>query len=134
MALCLVYWLEFFWGQVAINLFATVLMVILLQWSKPLATDFANNMETFNEVITLLVLYLLMCFSDFIVDPVVRDKCGKVYIAILIFYALVHIVLLFQDVCSKLVYKLRKIYYAKRNKGILAKRATKKAMYQEAHN
>ena len=134
MALCLVYWIEFFWGQVAINLFATVLMVILLQWSKPLATDFANNMETFNEVITLLVLYLLMCFSDFIVDPVVRDKCGKVYIAILIFYALVHIVLLFQDVCSKLVYKLRKIYYAKRNKGILAKRATKKAMYQEAHN
>ena len=95
MALCLVYWIEFFWGQVAINLFATVLMVILLQWSKPLATDFANNMETFNEVITLLVLYLLMCFSDFIVDPVVRDKCGKVYIAILIFYALVHIVLLF---------------------------------------
>ena len=133
MALCLVYWLEFFWGQVAINLFATVLMVILLQWSKPLATDFANNMETFNEVITLLVLYLLMCFSDFIVDPVVRDKCGKVYIAILIFYALVHIVLLFQDVCSKLVYKLRKVYYAKRNKGILAKRATKKAMYHEAH-
>ena len=65
-------------------------------------------METFNEVITLLVLYLLMCFSDFVYDPTMRNECGKAFIAIVILYALVHLTLLFKDVIAKLILSCRK--------------------------
>ena len=77
---CLVFWLEFFWGQVAIQLMISVCMMIFLQWARPLDSAFANNIETFNEVVTLLVIYLLMCFSDFVISPETRNDCGKVFI------------------------------------------------------
>ena len=78
-------------------------------------------METFNEVITLNTLYLMMCFSDFIPDPVIRAQCGKVYIALIILYALVHFYFLFADVFSKILRSIRKLYYKKRNQKLLAK-------------
>ena len=36
MCLCLVFWIEFFWGQIAVQVMATVFVIILLQWSRPL--------------------------------------------------------------------------------------------------
>ena len=117
MCLCLVFWIEFFWGQIAVQIMATVFVIILLQWSRPLESNFATNMETFNEVITLLVIYLLMCFSDFVGDPTMRNECGKAFIAIVIFYALVHITLLFKDVIAKLILSCRKCFLrCKKNK------------------
>ena len=93
--ICLVFWIEFLWGQVFFQFMISVLMIIFLQWFRPLESDFATNMETFNEICTLLVLYLLMCLSDFVPDPTVRSECGKVYIALIIFYVLVHFYILF---------------------------------------
>ena len=117
MCLCLVFWIEFFWGQIAVQIMATVFVIILLQWSRPLESNFATNMETFNEVITLLVIYLLMCFSDFVGDPTMRNECGKAFIAIVIFYALVHITFLFKDVIAKLILSCRKCFLrCKKNK------------------
>ena len=76
-------------------------MIIFLQWHRPLESNFITNIETFNEVITLNTLYLMMCFSDFIPDPVIRAQCGKAYIALIIFYALVHFYFLFSDAFKK---------------------------------
>ena len=86
-------------------------MIILLQWSNLLESKLAKNMETFNEVITLLTLYLLMCFCDFVGDAETRAECGKGFIAVLIFYASVHMYLLFGDVFGKIRHKIRKKYY-----------------------
>ena len=44
-------------------------MIICLQAAKPLNSDFANNMATFNEVFTLIFLYMLLCFTDWVTDP-----------------------------------------------------------------
>ena len=54
-------------------------MSIYLQWFRPLESDFANNIETFNEVTTLVLTYFLFCFSDFVPDPETRGALGIQY-------------------------------------------------------
>ena len=84
-------------------------------------SNFANNMELFNEVITLFVLYLLMCFSDFVADPETRNECGKALIALCCCYALVHILFLIINTVLQIRHLIRSKYYARRNKKILLK-------------
>ena len=73
------------------------MMIIFLQWYRPLKTNFANNMETFNEVGNLFTLYLLMSFSDFVPDAETRNKIGLFFIVYLSFFALVHICILIKN-------------------------------------
>jgi len=68
LAFVCVFWIEFFWGQVAIQLMTSVFVIILLHWAHPMESTFDTNIETFNEIITLITLYLVMCFSDFVCD------------------------------------------------------------------
>ena len=96
--LVLVFWVDVFWPQVAIQLMASTCIIILLQWNRTLTSNFATNMETFNEVISLIILYILLCFSDWVPDPETRNDCGKVFIAVVGFYLLVHIYQLLADV------------------------------------
>ena len=132
-AFCLtvVFWLEFLWGQVAIQLMTSVFMVIYLQWSRPLDSRFANNMETFNEVISLFTLYLLMCFSDFISDPMIRSLCGKAFIAVVCLYAAVHIFLLFHGVYQQIRFLCKKCYMKCFGKKLLAKAIQKRKEEKE---
>ena len=51
-------------------------LIIFIGWHRPLDSRFANNMELFNEVTTLGSLYLVMCFTNFVWDPVTRSICG----------------------------------------------------------
>ena len=73
-------------------------MIMLLQWHRPLESRFANWLETFNEVMTLLVLYTVMCFSDYVTDPELRNWLGFAFIAFVCFQALVHMAIMFYDV------------------------------------
>ena len=109
----------------------TVLMIIFLQWTKPLESEFATNMETFNEFVSLMILYLLMCFSDFVGDPMIRNDCGKAFVAVFIFYVAVHMSILFYDMFGKLYQKARRIYYNRRNKKFMTKLEAKRAKYQQ---
>ncbi len=85
-------------------------MVIILKWFEPLESKFANNIETFNEVISTFILYLLMCFSDFVNDPVMRNQLGKVFIAIACLYAAVHFFFLFIDLFYKIKLNLLRCF------------------------
>ena len=122
MCVCLIFWKEFFWGQVAIQLLTSAGLIILVGWYRPLESNFANNMEMFNEVITLFILYLMMCFSDFVLDPETRSFCGFGFIAVICLYAFTHILFLIINVCLQIRHTIRSKYYARRNKKILARR------------
>ena len=50
----------------------------------------------------MFTLYLLMCFSDFISEPMIRSLCGKAFIAVICLYAAVHIFLLFYGVFEQI--------------------------------
>ena len=50
--------------------------------------------EAFNEITTLFLIYLLMCFSDFISDPELRNKLGYVYIGVIFTNISAHLLVL----------------------------------------
>ena len=86
-------------------------LIILVGWYRPFESAFANNMEIFSEVISLWVLYLMMCFSDFVADPETRSSCGVAFMAIVGLYAGVHIFFLLANVYAKIRHLVRKKYY-----------------------
>ena len=67
-------------------------MIIILQWFNPLNSRLEVNMETFNEYTTLVIIILLMCMTDFVLDVNTRHSLGKVYIAVICVFGLVHII------------------------------------------
>ena len=46
----------------------STLLMIFLQWFKPLHPHDTNHLQTFNECMTLLVLYHYLFFSDYVSD------------------------------------------------------------------
>ena len=126
MCLCLVFWKDFFWGQMAIQVGTSVALVILLGWYRPLESLFSNVIEVFNEVITLMILYLMMCFSDFVGDPKTRSHCGVAFIVIILFFVSVHILILTIGVYKQVRHLIRSKYYARRNLKLLKNRLEEK--------
>mmetsp|Transcript_20920 Transcript_20920/g.28177 ORF Transcript_20920/g.28177 Transcript_20920/m.28177 type:complete len:315 (-) Transcript_20920:320-1264(-) len=110
LCLTLVYWQKFFWGQLLIQYICSLFLIIFVQWVKPLDNRHANNMATFDECATILVLYMLMYFSDFLPDPVVRNDFGIAYIVIVVVYAGVHMAFLYYDSGRSLFLRLRHAY------------------------
>ena len=65
-ALTIVFWYQFFWAQIALQFLMTTIMIIFLQWVRPFKSKKATWMETMNEVSTMVSLYFMLGFSDFI--------------------------------------------------------------------
>ena len=65
-----------------------------MQYFKPLSSGFSKNIETFNEVVNLIFLYLLMCFTDFLLDVEVAHGLGFVFIFTFSLVILVHVIIL----------------------------------------
>lgn len=93
----IIYWVDFLWGQIALQLLSTILMTVYLLEFRPLSTPFANRMELMNEVTTLFLTYGLMCFTKFLPDPEMRNKGGFLYIGILAGNILIHLVLMVRE-------------------------------------
>ena len=107
LSLTLVFWMEFFWGQVALQFGLSTMLIIVIHWTRPLDSDFATRMETFNECTNMVVLYMLMLFSDFVDKPETRSQIGLLYIGVIICFALVHMVFIFGDTFKKIYRKLK---------------------------
>ena len=73
---------ELIWGQLAIQTFISLGMCMFLQWFRPLESEFANNIETFNDITVLVLTYFLFCFTDFVPDAEMKSKMGLYYICI----------------------------------------------------
>ena len=93
------------------------MMIIFLQQVRPLESDFVTNMETFNEVSSLFILYLVMSFTD-VVDAEMRNMYGKCYIVAICLYIAVHLFFLLQESLYKLRLAIRRKLYERRVKKI----------------
>ena len=119
MILCatLIFWTEFFWGQVAVQFMISTIIIIVILWFRPMESIFATKMELFNECTNLMVLYLLMIFSDFVRDPETRSNVGTFYICVIIAFAGVHIIFMLYDSFKQLYWRARRrftLFVAKR--------------------
>ena len=68
--------------------------IIVVGWYMPYDSLKANRLELFTECVTLGVLYTLIMFTDFVSDPETRYSCGKVFMALMVLYTVVHVYLL----------------------------------------
>ena len=68
-----VYFEDFIWAQIAIIMMISVFMVMYLIHYKPMNSPFSNRMEVMNECTIIMLLYGLMCFTDFVPSPETRS-------------------------------------------------------------
>ena len=73
-------------------------------------SNFANNMELFNELITFCVLYMVMCFSDYVGEPATRNLCGRAFIGITAFFLATHLIFLFGGMCKSIILSIHRCY------------------------
>ena len=101
---------DFLWGQIAQALMITTMMIIFLQWFGPLQNSKSVTLETFNEIINLMILYLLMCFSEFIGNPNMKRILGFLFIATVCSFASFYIFILVRSSVRELRKRARKAY------------------------
>ena len=66
--------------------------------------------QTLDECTYLLLLYVLMCFSDSVPDPELRSHLGIVYISIIIANIGVHLIILIRSTISSLCLSLKRCW------------------------
>ena len=90
-------------------------------------TKFDGAIEIFNEVITILICYMMICLTDFIPEPETRYSVGFIYITILGLHFLTHIVAILTPPILKLRDRIRFHYIKKaKKKEILVKKKAEK--------
>ena len=100
LAIVLVYWQSFLWGQLAIQFIVTIAMLIVVQWWKPFESPFLNKVETVNILVQLVMLYMMLCFSDFTDKPETRHMLGKVFVGIICGFVLIHVTIMMAGSCK----------------------------------
>ena len=86
-------------------------MVIYLVGYKPMESPLANIIEIMNECTMIILLYGLMCFTDFLPNPDTRSMIGLVYIGVFITNVLVHIIKLLLQTCYKMKLGCKKYHF-----------------------
>ena len=82
-------------------------VLIFLEAYKPLETSFALKLEILNECCIMLMLYVLLCFSEYQPDLEVRNSLGFLYIGVIGIFALIHIGLLIYFTGKAVLAKIR---------------------------
>ena len=88
--------------------FLSLGLCIYLQWYKPFASNFQNNVETFNELTTLTLTYFLLCFTDFVPAAETRNDLGYYYNAVTFANLTVHVCIMLKSSVSKIIMRLKK--------------------------
>ena len=86
-------------------------MVIYLVWFKPMEAPLANKIEVMNECTIIVLLYGLMCFTDFVPNPETRSSVGYVYMGVITTNIGVHIIKLLLQTCYMLKQGWKKYCY-----------------------
>ena len=90
-------------------------MAIYLVWYKPMESPLANVIEVMNEYTIIVLLYGLMCFTDFLPSPNSRSVIGLVYIGVFITNVFVHIIKLLLQTCYKMKLGCKKYHFRWKN-------------------
>ncbi len=94
----------------------SVALIIFNNPAEPMESRFARNMENFNEMISLCIIYMMMAMSDGNSDVHSRQIYGKFFIGVVCLYLGVHLSVLLTDICYKIKLKLKRKFACLRNK------------------
>ena len=111
-------------------------MVIFLTYFEPMESRFTNRMEVFNECTCIVLMYHIMCFSDFVPNPATRSSIGISFIVTIFSNVFVHLYFMFKDNFVRIKQKvMRKCCYERWKKNALKlQRKKREAMAQVLEN
>lgn len=76
--------------------------MIYLVYYRPLESPFTNRMEVFNECCCVLLMYHIMCFSDFVPRAATRNGIGFGFIVTIFANVAVHLFFMIQESYGRL--------------------------------
>ena len=83
-------------------------MIIYLMLYKPMQSPFTNRMEVFNECTCIVLMYHIMCFSDFVPEASTRSGLGIGFITIIFSNVAVHLFFMIKDNYERVKQKIMK--------------------------
>ena len=84
---------------------------------RPYQEPFALRMEYINEIVTIFVLYTLMCFSDYVKDEDVKYTLGYVPGILIAAHIVLNLFFILVDTMRKIMLKCKKLAkYIRRKK------------------
>ena len=94
MAATIVHLKHFLAAQIYLIFFQSALSVIILSYIRAYQKGSRHRMEIFNEIILVLTLYTIMCFSDWLSDVELKMKIGYVACALVSFHFILNIAIM----------------------------------------
>ena len=112
-----VYHTEYIWSQGLVLFMSSIFCIIINGYSNARNTKFRKRMDTFNEMILIVLMYHLLLFTMFVPDPETKFTIGYSCGAIVCLGLLIHMTILISGPFMMLKNFLRmKIFIRKANK------------------
>ena len=123
--------------QLGIQIYMVQFYLMILHSFRPLESRFALLKQTVDEFTYLLLIYTLLCFTNFIPDPVIRSNIGIVYKSIIFSNVGFHLLLMLKESIKTLVLRVKRMlarrrlykYCCIRKKKLYKKSKTREGLY-----
>ena len=129
---------EYLLLQLVIQIFMIQFFLTILYSFRPLESRLTLHKQTFDEFTYLFLIYILLCFTNFIPDPIMRSKLGVAYNSVIFTNVGFHLIFMIKSIANNLVLGVKRIFARRRlykyccirkNK-ILKKNKTREGIYQ----
>ena len=103
--------------QIIIQMVLTMVNMSYLLHFKPHASFYSTSVEIFNELINLILMYHIMCFTFFVPEANTRYLIGYSFIGFTVFNLSVHIILMLAEVFQSLhiTFKIKHVKKIEKN-------------------
>ena len=75
---------------------------------RPFEDEFLNKMELFNEIVNIMCVNLVFCFSDVITDTEQKFSAGFIFIGVVMSVIIVHLSIMATGQIKNLIQKCKK--------------------------
>ena len=98
---------HFTWSQIATQFAFCFIMVIYLGFVWPFVCHSITKIEIFNEIMAILLCYLMLCFTDWIPRAKTRYLAGWIFIAVICVHLGTHLTILVSNSYKNIRHKAK---------------------------
>ena len=129
---------EYLLIQLVIQISMIQFFLTILYSFRPLESRLTLHKQTFDEFTYLFLIYTLLCFTNFISDPVMRSEIGHAYNSIIFTNVGFHLLFMIKEIFKNLVLSVKRIFARRhlykycciRKNKIIKKSKTREGLYQ----
>ena len=96
--------------QLVIQISMIQFYLTILHSFRPQESRMSLHKQTFDECTYIILIYLLMCFTNFIPDPVIRSKLGVAYNSVMLSNVGFHLIMMVYSSIQSIVLMIKRIY------------------------